>query len=71
LLELTPQAEGGAEGMHGSRRNYTANLISIVFRDQITEIEADFDRYWRGVGVDWRPQKPVAKAIIRPSASPE
>jgi hypothetical protein len=30
-----------------------------------SEIEADCDRYWRGSGVDWRPLKPVAKAVIR------
>ncbi len=30
-----------------------------------SEIEADCDRYWRGSGVDWRPPKPVAKAVIR------
>ncbi|MBO1268707.1 hypothetical protein [Arthrobacter cavernae] len=30
-----------------------------------SKIEADFDRYWRGSGVDWRPPKPVAKGIVR------
>lgn len=36
-----------------------------------SEIEADFDHYWRRVGVDWRPRKPIAKAVIRRPASPE
>lgn len=35
-----------------------------------SEIEAEFDHYWRSAGVDWRPRKPVAKAVRRP-ASPE
>lgn len=30
-----------------------------------SEIEADCDRYWQGTGVDWRPLKPVAKAVVR------
>ena len=36
-----------------------------------SEIEVDFDRYWHDVGADWRPRKPVTKAIIMPSKSPE
>lgn len=30
-----------------------------------SEIEAGYDRYWQGTDVDWRPLKPVAKAVIR------
>ncbi|KAA6437962.1 hypothetical protein FQ330_00250 [Agrococcus sediminis] len=28
-------------------------------------LEADYDRYWQGTGVDWRPLKPIAKGIVR------
>ena len=30
-----------------------------------SEIEAECDRFWHGSGVDWRPLKPVAKAVMR------
>ena len=30
-----------------------------------SEIEAECDRYWRGSGIDWRPQKPVAKGVVK------
>lgn len=35
-----------------------------------SEIEADCDRYWRGSGVNWRPLKPVAKAVVRRTGEP-
>ena len=30
-----------------------------------SEIEAEYDRYWRSSGIDWRPLKPVAKGIVK------
>ncbi|PTT69620.1 hypothetical protein DBR22_03260 [Arthrobacter sp. HMWF013] len=30
-----------------------------------SKIESDFDRYWRGSGIDWRPRKPVVNAVAR------
>lgn len=30
-----------------------------------SEIEAEYDRYWRGSGIDWRPLTPVAKGIVK------
>lgn len=40
---------------------------SYVRLDELkSEIEADYDRYWRGSGVDRRPLKPVAQGT-RPS----
>jgi len=29
-----------------------------------TDIEASYDRYWSGTGLDWRLQHPAAKAVI-------
>ncbi|WP_311215125.1 MULTISPECIES: hypothetical protein [unclassified Arthrobacter] len=30
-----------------------------------SKIESDFDLYWQGSGVDWRPAKPVVKGVTR------
>ncbi|WP_248146297.1 hypothetical protein [Microbacterium aoyamense] len=35
------------------------------------DIEAEFDRYWRGSGIDWRPRKPVAQGVVRRVHEPE
>lgn len=41
----------------------------LVFYAELEELKADivteFDRYWRGSGIDWRPLKPVAKGVVR------
>jgi hypothetical protein len=48
-----------SEGLSQSEQAIYAHLDELK-----SDIEADCDRYWRGSGVDWRPLKPVAKAVI-------
>lgn len=48
-------------GLAKSEQARCANLEELK-----SKIESDFDRYWRGSDVDWRPRKPVAKARIVP-----
>ncbi|WP_147361897.1 hypothetical protein [Clavibacter phaseoli] len=36
-----------------------------------TKLEDDYDIYWRGTDADWRPIKPIAKAILRPQQDSE
>lgn len=43
----------------------TSEQATYAYLDELkSEIEADCDHYWRDTGVDWRPLKPVAKAVI-------
>ena len=49
-----------SKGLSQAEQAFYAHLDELK-----SEIEADCDRYWRGSGVDWRPLKPVAKAVIR------
>lgn len=32
-----------------------------------SEIEAEYDHFWRDSGIDWRPLKPVAKGVVKPA----
>ncbi|MGC4855283.1 hypothetical protein ACLQ24_18305 [Micromonospora sp. DT4] len=58
LDDLREQMKG--KGLSQAEQAFYAHLDELK-----SEIEADCDRYWRGSGVDWRPLKPVAKAVIR------
>lgn len=58
LDDLREQMKG--KGLSQAEQAFYAHLDELK-----SEIEADCDRYWRGSGVDWRPPKPVAKAVIR------
>ncbi|MFG1884444.1 hypothetical protein [Micromonospora sp. NPDC049102] len=58
LDDLREQMKG--RGLSQAEQAFYAHLDELK-----SEIEADCDRYWRGSGVDWRPLKPVAKAVIR------
>jgi hypothetical protein len=43
----------------------TEQAAYVQLEELKSEIEADCDRFWRGTDVNWRPRKPVAKAVAR------
>ncbi|MBB2974986.1 hypothetical protein FHX49_000527 [Microbacterium endophyticum] len=43
-------------GLSASEQSRYAQLDELK-----SEIEAEYDRYWRGSGIDWRPLAPIAK----------
>ena len=51
--------------MKGPGLTKTEQAIYAQLDELKSEIEAEWDRYWRGSGVDWRPSKPVAKGVVR------
>ncbi|WP_417373418.1 hypothetical protein [Glutamicibacter protophormiae] len=53
------------EQMKGRGLNKGEQSVYAQLSELKTEIEADYDRYWQGSDVDWRPLKPVVKAAIR------
>lgn len=58
LDDLREQMKG--QGLSQAEQAFYAHLDELK-----SEIETDCDRFWRGSGVNWRPLKPVAKAVIR------
>lgn len=59
------------EQMKGAGLGKADQAIYAHLDELKSEIEADCDRYWRGSGVDWRPSKPVAKALNHRAHPPE
>lgn len=62
--------DGLREQMKGAGLSPAEQAVYAHFDELKSEIEADCDRYWRGSGVDWRPLKPVAKAVRRQADEP-
>ena len=59
------------EQMKGPGLTKAEQMVYTQLDELKSEIEADFDRYWRRSGVDWRPPKPVAKGVIKQPGSPQ
>ena len=53
------------EQMQGPGLTKPEQVLYAQLEELRSEIEADFDHYWRGSGVDWRPRTPIAKGVIR------
>lgn len=66
LRQIQNKLDGLREQMKGPGLSQAEQAFFAHLDELKYEIEADCDRYWRGSGVDWRPLKPVAKAVIRP-----
>lgn len=71
LRRLQQEIDGFREQMKGPGLTKTEQAIYAQLHELQSEIEADYDRYWRGSGVDWRPLKPVAKGVIRQTGESE
>lgn len=68
---IQEKLDGLREQMKGAGLSQAEQALYAHLDELRSEIEADCDRYWRGSGVDWRPLKPVAKAVRRQSDEPE
>lgn len=53
------------EQMKGPGLNKSEQALYAHLDELRSKIESDFDRYWQGTGVDWRPPKPVVKGVVR------
>jgi hypothetical protein len=65
LRQIQKRLDDLREQMKGKGLSQAEQALYAHLDELKSEIEADCDRYWRGSGVDWRPLKPVAKAVIR------
>ena len=70
LRRIQERIDGFREQMKGPGLTKAEQAIYAQLDELKSEIEADCDRYWQGSGVDWRPLKPVAKAVIRQTGEP-
>jgi hypothetical protein len=66
LRQLQNKLDGLKEQMKGPGLGQAEQALYVHLDEMKSQFEADCDRYWRGSGVDWRPLKPVARAVIRP-----
>lgn len=65
LRHIQQKLDGFRQQMKGSGLSPTDQVVYAHLDELKSEIEEACDRYWQGSGVDWRPLKPVAKAVIR------
>lgn len=65
LRQIQKRLDDSREQMKGKGLNQAEQAFYANLDELKSEIEADCDRFWRGSGVNWRPLKPVAKAVIR------
>jgi hypothetical protein len=65
LRQIQEVLDGLREQMKSGGLSQSEQAIYAHFDELKSKIEADCDSYWRGSGVDWRPLRPVAKAVIR------
>lgn len=65
LRRIQDRLDGLREQMKASGLSPAGQAVYAHLDEVRSEIEEDCDRYWQGAGVDWRPPKPVARAIRR------
>jgi len=53
------------EQMKGPGLNKSDQALHANLNELKSKIESDFDRYWQGSGVDWRPPRSVVKGGVR------
>lgn len=61
LDAFTERMSGNGPSLTKGEQEVYAALMSL--RD---ELEAGFDKFWEGSGVDWRPPRPLVRAKLRP-----
>lgn len=71
LRLIQEKLDGFREQMKGSGFSQAEQATYAHLDELKSKIEADCDRYWQGCGVDWRPLKPVAKAVRWQADEPE
>lgn len=65
MRQIQKKLDGLREQMKGKGLSQADQAVYAHLDELKNEIEADCDRFWRGSGVNWRPLKPVAKAVVR------
>lgn len=65
LRRIQEKLDALREQMKSTGLSLSEQAIFAHFDELKSDIEAGFDRYWQGTGVDWRPPKPIAKGVIR------
>lgn len=65
LLRIQEKLDAYREQMKGPGLSKSEQASYAQLDELKSEIEAEYDRYWRGSGIDWRPLKPVAKGTVR------
>ncbi len=70
LRRVQEKLDALKEQMRGQGLTKAEQAIYAQLDELKSEIEADYDRYWRGSGVDWRPPKPVARRAVRQTGEP-
>jgi hypothetical protein len=65
LRQIQEKLDGLREQMKSVGLSQSEQAVYAHLDELKSELEAECDRFWRGSGVDWRPLKPVAKAVIR------
>lgn len=68
---IEEKLDGFKEQMKGPGLSQAEQALYAHLDELKSEIEAECDYYWQDTGVDWRPIKPVAKAILRRAEEPE
>jgi hypothetical protein len=77
LRQIHEKLDGLREQMKHAGLSQAEQAIYAHFDELKSEIEADYDFYWRGYGVDWRsrvdlrPLKPAASAVARKANAPK
>ena len=71
LRRIQEKLDAFREQMKGAGLTKAEQAVYAQLEELKSEIEADYDRYWRGSDIDWRPPKPVAKGVIRPAEEPQ
>ncbi|GAA1440712.1 hypothetical protein [Leifsonia poae] len=49
----------------GPKLTQTDLVFYAKLEELKTDIEAEFDQFWRGSGIDWRPRKTLVKGVVR------
>lgn len=65
LRHVQEKLDAFKEQMKGPGLTKAEQMVYTQLDELKSEIEADFDRYWRGSGIDWRPRKAVAKGVVK------
>ena len=65
LRHVDAKLDALKDQMRGVGLTKAEQMAYAQFDELRSEIEAACDVYWRGTSADWRPRKPVAKAVVR------
>lgn len=65
LRRIQEKLDAYREKMKGPGLSKSEQASYAQLDELKSEIEAEYDHYWRSSGVDWRPLKPVAKGIVK------